>query len=74
MDEQVPRAVTVGLPRRGVDALTAQEAGMLEADDEEHLAFASVEGRIILTPDADFLEPRITVECRWYRGTFFVYW
>ena len=41
MDEHVPRAVTAGLRRRGVDALTAQEAGKLEANDEKHLAFAS---------------------------------
>jgi len=55
MDEHVPRAVTEGLRRRGVDVLRAQEAGMLEADDERHLAFALSEGRVIFTQDADFL-------------------
>jgi hypothetical protein len=40
MDEHVPRAVAAGLRRRGVDVLRAQEAGMPEADDEPHLAFA----------------------------------
>ncbi len=40
MDEQVPRAVTEGLRRRGVDVLRAQEAGMLEADDTiSHVEF-----------------------------------
>lgn len=55
MDEHVPRAVTEGLRRRGVDVLSAREAGMLEADDERHLAFALSEGRVIVTQDADFL-------------------
>jgi hypothetical protein len=32
MDEHVPRAVTDGLRRRGVDVLTTQEADMLEAE------------------------------------------
>jgi hypothetical protein len=45
MDEHVPRAVTEGLRRRGVDVLTTQEAAMLEADDEQHVALALREGR-----------------------------
>ncbi len=55
MDEHVPRAVTEGLRRRGVDVLRAQEAGMLEAEDQQHLALALREGRVIFTQDADFL-------------------
>jgi uncharacterized protein with PIN domain len=55
MDEHVPRAVTEGLRRRGVDVLSAQKAGLLEADDERHLASALKEGRVIVTQDVDFL-------------------
>ena len=55
MDEHVARAATEGLRRRGVDVLTAQDAGMLGADDEQHLAFAPRECRTIFTQDADFL-------------------
>jgi hypothetical protein len=55
MDEHVPRAITHGLCRRGVDVLTAQEASMLSAADEEHLTFALSHGRTIFTQDADFL-------------------
>jgi len=55
MDEQVPPAVTEGLRRRGVDVLTAQEAQKLAASDEEHLAFARAQERVIFTQDADFL-------------------
>ncbi len=36
MDQHVPRAVTLGLRRRGVDVLTTQEAAMIEADDDQH--------------------------------------
>lgn len=55
LDEHVPRAVAEGLRRRGIDVLRAQEAGMLEAADEEHLALALREGRVVVTQDADFL-------------------
>jgi hypothetical protein len=55
MDEHVPRAVTWGLRSRGVDALTAQDAGMVSAEDEEHLLLAWRERRAIVTQDADFL-------------------
>ena len=54
-DEHVPRAVVKGLRQRGVDVLTVAEAGMLGASDEEHLALARREGRVIFTQDADFL-------------------
>ena len=48
-DEHVPNAVVKGLRLRGIDVLTAKEANMLGATDEEHLAFANKEGRIIFT-------------------------
>ena len=47
MDEHVPRAVTAGLRRRGVDVVTAQEAGLHPAEDERHLAFAVEEARVV---------------------------
>ncbi len=54
-DEHIPRAVVRGLRERGVDTLTVSEAGMLGASDEEHLAFARREGRVLFTQDNDFL-------------------
>jgi uncharacterized protein with PIN domain len=54
-DEHVARAVARGLRQRGVDAVTAAEAGLLEAEDEVHLQFALREGRTIFTQDDDFL-------------------
>jgi len=48
MDEHVPSAVTVGLRLRDIDTLTAQEANMLEAYDEDHLALATNQGRVTI--------------------------
>ncbi len=55
MDEHIPKAVTEGLRRRGVDVLSAQEAGMSGANDYDQLSLAKKEGRVIFTKDADFL-------------------
>jgi hypothetical protein len=55
VDEHVSRAVIQGLRRRGVDVLTVQEANLLSAQDEEHLALAVAQRRVIFTQDADFL-------------------
>lgn len=55
MDEHVPKAVTEGLRRRGVDVVTVQELGLQAADDRRHLERAAEEGRVVFTQDADFL-------------------
>jgi predicted nuclease of predicted toxin-antitoxin system len=55
LDEHVSRAVAKGLRQRGVDVLTVPEAGMMGAADEEHLARALDDGRVIFTQDDDFL-------------------
>lgn len=55
MDEHVPSAVTAGLRLRGVDVLTVQEAVMVGATDQDQLAFAARQGRVLFTHDADFL-------------------
>jgi len=55
MDENVNPAVARGLRQRGVDALTAQDAEMLDAEDEQHLAFATSQERVTVSQDADFL-------------------
>jgi uncharacterized protein with PIN domain len=55
LDEHVSRAVAKGLRQRGADVLTVPEAGMIGASDEEHLALAGREGRVIFTQDDDFL-------------------
>ncbi|MCY7357141.1 MAG: DUF5615 family PIN-like protein [Rudanella sp.] len=54
-DENVARAVVDGLRRRNIDVLTCQAAGMMGATDEEHLAFAMAQQRVIYSQDDDFL-------------------
>lgn len=54
-DENVDKAVARGLRRRAVDILTAAEAGMLSRSDEEQLAYALSQGRVLFTQDDDFL-------------------
>jgi predicted nuclease of predicted toxin-antitoxin system len=55
LDEHVPRALADGLRRRGIDASPTVEAGLRSATDEEHLAYARAEGRVVVTCDRDFL-------------------
>jgi predicted nuclease of predicted toxin-antitoxin system len=55
LDEQVPHAVAHGLRRRQIDVTTTTDAGLLGAADEEHIAFALRENRVIFTNDRDFL-------------------
>lgn len=54
-DENVSRAVVMGLRRRGVDVLTVAEAGNLGASDEAILGIARETERVIFTQDDDFL-------------------
>ena len=55
-DEHVAGAVVKGLQMRGVDVLTCQKAGMLEADDVSHLVLAATDERVIFTQDTDFIQ------------------
>ncbi len=55
MDHHVPRAVTVGLPLRGVDVLTALEDDAHELDDPALLDRAGELGRVLFTQDDDLL-------------------
>jgi hypothetical protein len=54
-DQHIPFAVARGLRRRQVDLVTAQEAGRCGLADLEQLQWASAEGRVLVTFDADFL-------------------
>ena len=55
LDENVNPAVAGALAARGFDVTTAVSAGLREATDPDHLAFAWAEGRVVVTHDADFL-------------------
>lgn len=54
-DEHVAKAVARGLRGRGADVLTAVQAGMAGAGDDEHLRRATQETRVLVTQDDDFL-------------------
>ena len=55
LDEHIPKSVVEGLRRRGVDVFTVHEAGRSGDSDEKQLAFATREGRVLVTFDDDFL-------------------
>lgn len=50
MDEDsMDQALVRALRARGVDVLTAQDAGMIEQSDSAHLEFATEERRVLCT-------------------------
>jgi hypothetical protein len=55
LDENVSSAISIGLKRRDIDVTTTPEQSMLSVSDEEQLAFALSQGRVIFTQDDDFL-------------------
>ena len=54
LDVHIPLAVSVQLPRRGIDVLTAQADNSATLPDHELLARASLLGRTIVTSDIRF--------------------
>ena len=54
-DQHIPGAVTAGLRQHGGDVLTAQEANRCGASDQDQLAFATANGRVVVTFDPDLL-------------------
>jgi predicted nuclease of predicted toxin-antitoxin system len=60
LDENCHRAIAEGLRRRGVDITTTPEAGLLNATDDEQIAFCQAEGRVLFTQDRDFLRLHAT--------------
>lgn len=55
LDENVNPAIATGLRQRGVDVTTTQETGLLRAADDDQLAFATRQQRMLVTHDRDFL-------------------
>lgn len=59
-DQNMTAAVAAGLRNRGVDVLTAQDAGRCGYADPDQLAFATAAGRVIVTFDVDYLSLHAT--------------
>ncbi len=55
MDQQVPRAITVGLRLRGVEVITAFEDGAGQLGDAALLDRAGALGRVLFSQDEDLL-------------------
>ena len=55
MDHNVPRAITAGLQRRGIDVLSAYEDGAHALEDAAVLDRAQELGRVLFSRDDDLL-------------------
>jgi Domain of unknown function (DUF5615) len=55
LDEHVSPGIAEGLRRRGIDVTTTANAGLIGADDVDHIAFALQNQRVIYTNDEDYL-------------------
>jgi hypothetical protein len=55
LDENVSPKIATQLQRRGIDAITARDLGVLGDTDENHLARATSLGRSLVTCDTDYL-------------------
>ena len=62
LDEHCDPAIAAGLRLHGVDVTTTPEAGLLNADDKEHITYGVATDRVIFTQDQDFL--RIAADWR----------
>jgi hypothetical protein len=56
LDENIPIAVAEQLQRRGIDAVTVRDLGLLGESDRDHMRRASEMGRVFCTHDADIIE------------------
>lgn len=54
VDANMPRSSVEVLENEGFDAVDVRDIGMGRATDDEIIAFAQREGRIVLTRDTDF--------------------
>lgn len=55
LDENLHHAIAHGLRRRGIDVTTTNDAGLMGCSDEQQLAHAHQEGRVLVTHDDDLI-------------------
>lgn len=55
MDLHVAHAVADGLRRRGIDVIRAQDVGKADASDDEHLEYAYLTKRVVVSQDKGFI-------------------
>jgi uncharacterized ferredoxin-like protein len=59
-DEHIHYQVIEGLRRRGIDAVTVQQVGLVSSLDEVILDMAQQQNRVVYTNDEDFLRLQAT--------------
>jgi predicted nuclease of predicted toxin-antitoxin system len=69
LDENCDPRIAAGLRLHGIDVTTTAEAGLVSTTDDEQLAYALSECRVIITQDTDFL--RIAAAGRDHPGVIF---
>ena len=55
LDESVPNAIANGLRLRSINVTTTKDADLLKASDDQQLAYAHENHRVIVSFDDDFL-------------------
>jgi len=61
LDTHLAKAIAEQLRSKGVDVVRAEDVGMATASDEEHLQYATSNGYVVISQDADFAE----IHVRW---------
>jgi len=56
LDESAHGRLATALRHRGIDVTISADVQLLSASDEQQLAFAFQENRVLITHDADFLQ------------------
>ncbi len=59
-DTHIPKAVAIQLRSRGIEVVRCEEVDLAEADDVEHLEYATARGLTLVSHDLDF--PNIHAE------------
>jgi len=61
-DSHIAKTIVVQLRHRHVDVVRCQDVDMDDADDVEHLEYATSQARTVITSDADFL----ALDAQWH--------
>ncbi len=53
-DTHIAKQIAIQLRQHGIDVIRCEEVNMAEAEDEQHLLYATQEGLILITFDKGF--------------------
>ena len=74
VDENIARTVCEQLQDKGIDVLRCQDAGLRSASDVAQLAYATAQGRTIMTADIDLilLDAQYRTEGKQHAGIVYI--